>query len=131
MNTKKLLIVLLLICTSCSVDIDNDEVTTDPVFCTEELRYGLEITVRSAAIDTNAIIIKEGITVVAKDGEYSEKLINITGTDAFIGAAERPGNYFITIRGEGYKTYTSSDPILVESDQCHVLTESLEIILSQ
>jgi len=63
------------------------------------------------------------------DGSYTETLANFSSADIFVGAFERTGNYTLEIRGEGYETYTSQDPITVEKDICHVITEKREVIL--
>ncbi|WP_299433951.1 hypothetical protein [uncultured Aquimarina sp.] len=55
--------------------------------------------------------------------------MNFANTDTFIGAFERTGTYTLTIRGDGYETFTSTIPIIVDKDICHVITESREIIL--
>jgi hypothetical protein len=45
-----------------------------------------------------------------------------------LGAGERPGSYVLEITAEGYDSYTS-EIIQVESDECHVIPEVLEILL--
>ncbi|WP_343910740.1 hypothetical protein [Aquimarina litoralis] len=120
---KKLLLILLVVCSACNLD---EQETLDPIFCTDELRPGLEITVLSS-VDSS--IITSGITVVAKDGEYTETLVNFNETTIFVGAFERTGTYFITITGEGFQEFSSTMPIIVDKDICHVITESREIII--
>jgi len=121
---KKLMIILFVICTSCSLD---EQDTEDPIFCTTDQVAGLEIIVRDAAnTDT---IITTGITVVAQDGDYIETLVNFPESNLFTGAFERVGTYIITVRANGYETFTSSIPIVVDQDICHVITERREIFL--
>ncbi len=114
---------MLIICSACNLD-END--TEDPIFCTTEAVPGLEIKVKSKT--TDAFLI-EGITVIARDGDYIETLLNIENTNTFIGAYERTGTYFITVSGSGYETFTTENPIVVEKDICHVITKIHEIIL--
>ncbi|WP_299433961.1 hypothetical protein [uncultured Aquimarina sp.] len=121
---KKLTLIILVLCSACNLD---EQDTLDPVFCTEELRAGLEISVKDAT-NIDAFLIS-GITVVVMDGTYTETLVNFTDTDTFVGAFERTGTYTLTIRGDGYETFTSTIPIIVDKDICHVITESREIIL--
>jgi len=112
---------------SCSILIFifscNKNHNDDSIACTDLYAYGLNVSVRDA--DTN-LIISEGITVTATDGNYSEELM--FGIDSYIGAGERPGNYIITATGLGHQSYTS-EVITVEADECHVIGESLEIQL--
>ncbi|MDH7447262.1 hypothetical protein [Aquimarina sp. 2201CG14-23] len=121
---KKLILIALLICTACNLD---EQETTDPVFCTEEARPGLEISVKDG-INSDVFLVT-GITVVATDNDYTETLENITNSNTFVGAFERTGTYIITISGDGYETFTSTIPIIVDKDICHVITESREYIL--
>jgi hypothetical protein len=110
-------LVLLLTLTACPQKDD------DTINCTEIFVSGLTIQVKD--LSTNNIIT-EGITVLIEDGDYNEELAFVS--DTFFGAGERPGNYTITVSGEGYMTAVVG-PIEVLSDECHVITQSLEIAL--
>lgn len=121
---KKLILVILVLCSACNLD---EQDTLDPFFCTEELRAGLEIYVKDAT-NIDAFLVS-GITVVVMDGAYTETLVNFTDTNTFVGAFERTGAYTLKITGDGYETFTSSLPIIVDKDICHVITENREIIL--
>ncbi|MBQ0735266.1 hypothetical protein [Aquimarina celericrescens] len=121
---KFFLIGTVLLCYACNND---DDQTQDPVFCTEELRAGLEVTVKDGIAGE---FLTEGVTVVAIDNEYKETLENFTGANNFIGAFERAGTYIITVSKNGY-TNKTSEPIVVGEDICHVITESLEVILEK
>ncbi len=123
-NMKKLVLILLVICAGCNLD---EQDTLDPVFCTDELRAGLDITVKDATISDSFLI--SGITVIAVDGDYTETLVNFENTNSFVGAFERTGTYVITVSGDNYETFTSTVPIIVDKDICHVITQSREIIL--
>ncbi|MBW1293971.1 hypothetical protein [Aquimarina litoralis] len=120
---KKLALILLTICCACNLD---EQDTQDPVFCTDELRPGLEITVLDSLDNT---VITSGIMVIAKDGDYTETLVNFEGTTTFVGAFERTGTYSISIGSEVYENFSSTESIMVDKDICHVITESREIIL--
>lgn len=87
--------------------------------CTDIFVFGLSITVRDANTDA---ILKDGITVMAADGNYSEELMTLPDTDNFFGAGERTGIYVVTIIGNGYQNFTSQ-PIEVNEDACHVIPE--------
>ena len=96
-----------------------------PFNCTDELVYGLSVTLRDA---TNNDIITENVTVIARDGDYEEELMIFPEDDTFFGAGERPGTYIIEVMSPNYQPYSSS-PIIVNSDQCHVIAEIVEILL--
>lgn len=119
---KKLALILLVVFIGCSID----EETADPILCTDDLRPGLEITVRDNTTDA---VLVEGVTMVATDGDYSETLQNTANSDTFVGAIERRGTYFITITKEGYQTFSSTVPIFVDVDLCHVILESRTFLL--
>jgi predicted nucleic acid-binding Zn-ribbon protein len=112
------MLLALFLFTQCNED-------KDPIFCTEEFVYGLNITVKDA---NTSSFITENITIIVRDGEYEEQLMTFEGNDNFLGAGERPGSYVLEITAEGYDSYTS-EIIQVESDECHVIPEVLEILL--
>lgn len=116
---------VIILCWSCSSD---DNKTEDPIFCTEELRAGLEVTVRDGI---GGAFLTEGVTVVAIDNEYKETLENFAGSNTFVGAYERAGTYTISISKEGYRDSTPSEPVVVGEDLCHVITESVAVILEK
>lgn len=97
----------------------------DDVYCTQEAKAGLNITVKDAL--TNEIL-SNGVAVTAQDGTYTETLEAFTGdaTTVFIGAWERQGTYIVTVSKQGYQTFTSS-PIQVTSDECHVIPQILNV----
>ncbi|MCF7559688.1 hypothetical protein L3X39_03490 [Sabulilitoribacter multivorans] len=78
-------------------------------------------------IDTDAIIT-EGVTIEAIDGPHQETLVLSESSNSFYGAGERAGTYTLTITSLDYQTYVS-DPIEVSRDECHVITETIEILL--
>ncbi len=121
---KFFLIVALIASGACSND---DDKTQDPIFCTEEARPGLEIIVKDGI---GGAALTEGVTVIATDGEYTETLESFTGSNSFVGAHERTGSYTIMVSKDGYNTFTS-EPVIVDEDVCHVITENLEVILEK
>lgn len=119
---KKFIIFLLFISIACSDD------SKDDINCTEEFVPGLIVTVKDAA---SGSILKEGVTVMATDGNFTEELEVISQNSSdFYGAFERKGNYILTASKEGYKTYTSG-VIQVNADRCHVFTEKVTIALEK
>lgn len=111
-------LLLLITLTACQQKQD------DTINCTEIFVSGINVQVRD--VSTNNLIT-EGITVLIEDGDYSEELASVSGS--FFGAGERPGNYTITVSGEGYITEVVG-PIEVLADECHVIPQSLEISLT-
>lgn len=114
---KYLALFLFILLTQCKDD--------NHIICTEQFVYGLNVTVKDAI--TNEIVT-EGIVVIARDGTYEEELMNIDSFDTFIGAGERPGNYTLEVTSLNYELFTS-DVIQVGADECHVIGESVEILL--
>jgi len=118
---KKILLFVSILAISCNSDDNNDSTRT----CTEEFVYGLNVNVKDAETDA---VLQEGVLVKAVEGTYSETLETVESIPTFIGAGERPGSYVVTVSKEGYQTYTS--PIVkVLADECHVLTETLNVEL--
>ncbi len=110
-------LILLLTLTACPQKVD------DTINCTEVFVSGLNVKVTDA---TTNEIISEGIIVLAEDGDYGEELAFTF--ESYIGAGERAGNYTITVSGDGYVTQVVG-PIEVLADECHVITQSVEVIL--
>jgi len=108
----------LVFLSTCEDDEDNQ------IACTEEARAGLNVTVSLGAMSS---ITGEGVTVVAKDGNYTETLTYFNAQDPiFSGAYERSGNYILTVSKEGYQTYTSG-VISVKRDECHVIPQKIHV----
>ncbi len=118
-----LLIILLVMVWSCNND---DDAAPDPIFCTEEARPGIQVTVKDVADDS---FLTEEVTVTVTDREYKETLQNFT-SNTFFGAYEREGTYTVMVTKKGYTTFTS-DPVVVESDICHVITQVVEVLLEK
>lgn len=117
---KKILLFVSILAMSCNSDDDNDT-----FYCTEEFVFGLNVNVKDAV---SGAFLGEGVTVRAVDGSYSETLQLVETLPTFVGAGERAGNYVVTVSKDGYQTYVSST-VKVERDRCHVITETLEVVL--
>lgn len=118
---KKAFILFLLFFWACN----DDDKTQDPVLCTEEARPGIEVTVKDTK--DNMFLVQD-VTVMVVDNQYKETLENILGTNIFIGAYERTGTYTVVVNKDNY-IQTTSDPVIVTKDACHVITKSIEILL--
>lgn len=114
-----LAIIPFLLATTC-----DDE---DDVYCTQEAKAGLNITVKDAV--TNEFL-SSGVTVFVQDGSYTETLEAFTQNDipVFIGAFERVGTYTFTVSKEGYQTYTS-ELVILTADICHVIPQNFVVSL--
>ncbi len=107
----------LLMASTC--DNENDQIV-----CTTQFVYGLNVFVLDAESGQPLV---EGVTVSAVDGNYQENLELIPGLEySFVGAGERTGTYTVTVIKEGYQTF-SSTPIVITSDVCHVIPQSLTV----
>jgi hypothetical protein len=98
----------------------------DDVVCTTQAFAGLQVKV---SLQNGNLQNPSGVTVIARDDNYSETLreIGMVHTD-FFGAYERKGTYVVTVSKNGYKTYTSNS-IVVKADRCHVSTEQINVVL--
>jgi hypothetical protein len=113
-------ILLLLVFVSFAACSDDDKRTTP---CTTDFVPALSVTVKNGDI-----VISSGISVTATDDDYIDTLLASDVTGIFTGAHERAGTYTITVTGDGYQAYTS-DPITVDEDDCHVITQDVTVQL--
>jgi len=90
--------------------------------CTADYRYGLSISVVDDAGDPVCA------TVTIVDGAY-EEVSEEFECGTYVGAGERAGTYDITVEAEGYATQTI-DGIVVDNDECHVIGESVDVVLA-
>lgn len=118
-------IFLLLACTPFLIAMTCDD--DDEIYCTQEAKAGLNITVKDAVTDE---LLSTGVTVIAQDGSYTETLEDFPSDEVsvFIGAWERVGTYVVTVSKEGYQTFTS-EPIVVTADVCHVIPQLVTLEL--
>lgn len=121
-NFFPLLAFLVFAVFACSDDDDNN-INTQP--CTDEVVPALKVVVVNAA---TAVSLGAGLTVTATDGTYIDQLDYIPEVGEFRGADERTGTYTITVTGTGYQPY-ASQPITVTEDECHVITQTVNVRL--
>jgi len=99
------------------------------IVCTEESKPGLNIYVVDGQ---SGMALSDNVTVEISDGSYSETLqlqyAYYSGAP-FAGAYERAGTYQIITSMPGYTSDTSS--VLVQEDECHVITVERTIKLYQ
>lgn len=119
--------ILMLICGLLVLSCTNNgnDLNPDYRICTEEVRFGLSITIKDAATGQ---VLKNGVSVVATDHAYVETLQTTEYSDAFFGAGERSGTYTIAVSKVGYDTKTMV--VDVSRDYCHVITESRVVLLA-
>ena len=96
----------------------------DPIFCTEEFVYGVNVAVTDSA--TGAPI--EGATLTLTDGDHSETMEELQA-GSYAGAGERAGTYVLTIDAEGFDSMRIEN-IVVEADICHVVPVALDLALT-
>lgn len=93
------------------------------VVCTDQLVYGIEVTVRDS---TAGELLSVEPTGVLTDGSYRETM-EAVGTSTLWGAPERPGTYDIEITAQGYRTWNRQGvEVEMERNGCHVETVELE-----
>jgi hypothetical protein len=99
----------------------------ETIFCTLEAKAGLNVSVKLGNSSTSTT---DGVTIVAKSGNYTETLMPLQNNTnpSFAGAYEKAATYILTVSKLGYKTYTSSQ-ITVDRDCCHVIPQTLNIAL--
>jgi len=93
--------------------------------CTEEARPGLEVVV----VDEDGTRICDA-TVVANDGTDDETL-SPSGEAAdciYFGATEKAGTYTISASKADFVDASEAD-VVVGEDECHVITESVNLTL--
>lgn len=122
-------ILIALIFIGCS---KNEEQPVEPCPISGGLSIGLRVKVYDKL---SGEFIDEGIEVKAIDGNYSERLILVTGGNtiekSYFGVpGNRPGIYRVNVQGSGYMTYNSNPiDIVLNETGCHVIQQLLEIEL--
>jgi hypothetical protein len=97
----------------------------DPLACTEELRYGLNVTVVDSitgAAPPAAQLLVHSDTYAEDSGLQHAAALGPSGPVVLvIGAAgERPGRYDLTVSSPGYNDWTKSGVEVTRADACHV-----------
>lgn len=91
--------------------------------CTDELVYGIRVTVRDSATGE---LLGADPTGVLTDGPYRETMES-AGPSSLWGAPERPGTYDIEITADGYRAWNRKGvEVETEWGGCHVETVKLE-----
>jgi len=99
----------------------------ESIFCTLEAVAALNVSVK---LGNSTSSTTDGITVVAKSGNYTETLLPFPNNTnpSFAGAYEKAATYIIAVSKSGYKTYTSSQ-ITIDRDCCHVIPQNINVVL--
>ena len=95
--------------------------STDPIMCTRELRFGIQMEVINAESRNPSAA---GATMTLNEDTYFESIVGIEDNSMLVGAPERAGTYIVTVARSGYHTWVQTD-VVVTADECHVQTVSL------
>ena len=98
--------------------------------CSAEARVGIQIDVRDAVTRNPAA---EGSIATAREGSFIDTLrtqpvVPPQGSLSVYGVYERPGVYSVTVTKPGYRDWLRSG-VVVNKDECHVITVQLEALL--
>ncbi|MDH5761023.1 MAG: carboxypeptidase-like regulatory domain-containing protein [Gemmatimonadota bacterium] len=87
----------------------------DPdLVCTEEMRYGVNVTVVDAGSGSP---ITEGLGGTLTEGSFSE--VMAVWDNRLMGAGERAGTYTVQVQATGYADWTRQG-VVVLAGECHV-----------
>lgn len=107
-------------------------ITAEPIACTTEYVYGLEVHVHLAT-QNSAEVDACDVLVTATDGDYQEILTSYIPLDSpdggcqFFGAGERPGSYVVESSLPGFTS--NAQKVNVGADLCHVIPERIKLQL--
>ena len=93
-----------------------------PVACTDDLRFGLNVTVVDSLTNTpppSATLIARTTAAVDSVGPRSPFLTGQGAVLILSAAPERPGTYALTVRAAGYRDWMRTG-VQVTADECHV-----------
>jgi len=120
-KTRTLALFLTLAVSACD--------STEPIFCTEEYRAGINVEVVDAVSGSG---LADGATLTIREGDYVESWTDAFGGTTLSGAWERAGTYDVTVARDGYHTWIRTGVVVTE-DECHVqavaLRAELQVIL--
>lgn len=106
------------------VGIVDDDVLNGGAVCTQNLVYGLILSVKDQAQNT----INDALVVVTDaSGNEVERMTGTIGFSQYTLLAEREGTYTVSISKSGYKS--TSFEVTLEKDECHVVTQVAEIVM--
>jgi hypothetical protein len=100
----------------------NNDDDKDTVYCTEEVRPPLVVSVTDAV---NGAVLTEGVTVLAVSGATSVN-IPLQG-NKFVGGPSA-NTYVVKVSSAGYADYTSETQTQ-EFGQCGVVTNNISVLL--
>ena len=123
MKTRMILAALIL-ASGCSSREEPGTPEQPNVVCTMEARSALMVTVLDATSGARVT----GATVRATTGDFAENLAEFDGV--YSGAHERAGTYTIVVSHPGYRQWQRAG-VVVEEDECHVITEQVEARLTR
>lgn len=98
-----------------------DALDSQPVYCTGNFVWGLQVTVQDSATGAPSA---SGAQLIARDGVYADTSSfppNRPDLDnqPLVGAGEREGTYTVTVRKAGFIDWERPN-VVVAADECHV-----------
>jgi hypothetical protein len=104
---------------------------TDPI-CSIDTAWALEISLADSLTGQTGPF--HTLSLVAVDGGWRDSMyVGTVGPNPdqnlYRLARERPGNYAVTVRADGYRPWIKSG-ILVEGDECHVFPATVRVRLA-
>lgn len=95
--------------------------TLEPIACTEQFVYGLNVTVVDALTGAQRA---EGSTLTLREGSWEEVVTEVFGNNTLSAAGERAGTYVVTVTRDGYQSWIETE-VTVNEDECHVIPVAL------
>ena len=102
----------------------SDSPHSDEIVCTTQLVPGIVIEIRDASSGASIAETAEGEAIDQDGVQYAFEAVG----DPVATAYEAPGVFVVNVRHDGYVDW-SVGGVLVESDECHVITEFLTAFL--
>ena len=115
---------------------DDKEKDSESVVCTQEIKNGISVFVFDA--ETNTPISCDSMVEI-NEGSYSEMITDVNLSDGegncldtgpLQGAAERAGDYMVTVSKAGYQDYIDTN-VVVSEGVCGVIPVELEVYLER
>jgi len=94
---------------------------SDPIVCTAQFVYGLNVTVRD---QSTGLPQADDATLTLREGSYEEIVTDSWDGSTLSGAGERAGTYGVVVEHAGYQMWTR-DGVAITADECHVIPVSL------
>lgn len=115
---------LLVVTVTLLVSACSDTSHRDEIVCTTQLVPGIVIEIRDASSGASIAETAEGEAIDQDGVQYAFEAVG----DSVATAYEAPGVFVVNVRHDGYVDW-SVGGVLVESDECHVITEFLTAFL--